>query len=155
MLYANGNVVHPLSMESLPGKGNSCWGWNPSCLYSCRFKGTRMAQNINFITKTPEQIAVLWGNGCRGRGQRVLTSGDIWGKKKKKEIVCRITRAPSLFQTRRAEPFPSLLRFLQCLWLRRKELSFAEKNKMTVSAVLRRCNEVRRRGELISTCWRT
>lgn len=41
-----------------------------------------MAQNINFITKTLEQIAVLWGNGCRGRGQKVLTSGDNWGEKK-------------------------------------------------------------------------
>lgn len=121
---------------------NSCWGWNPSCLYSCRFKGTRMARNINSITKTPEQIAVLWGNGCRGRGQRVLTSGEIW---KKRNCLSDHTRPRS---SRHTAPFPPLLRFPQCLRLRRKELSFVEKNKMTVSAVLRGCNEVRRRGEL-------
>lgn len=86
--------------------------------------------------------------GAEGREcSRLEISGG-----EKKEIVCRITRAPSLFQTHRAEPFPPLLHFLQCLQLRRKELSFVEKNKMTVSAVLRGCSEVRRRGGIKRMC---
>lgn len=70
-----------------------------------------MAQNINFITKTPEQIAVLWGNGCRGRGQRVLTSGDIWGEKKeKRNCLSDHTRALPLPDTpRRAISFSAAL----------------------------------------------
>lgn len=72
-----------------------------------------MAPNINFITKTAEQIVVLWGNGCRGRGQPVFTSGDVWGKKesrKKREIVCGITCG--LQKKNRTESFPPPTHFL-------------------------------------------
>lgn len=106
-----------------------------------------MALNINFITKTPEQIAVLWGNGCGGRGQQVLTSGDVWKRRrrKKKEIVGSQTQPPS------AGPFPPQLQCFQrsrCWWERTKNGHFF---------VLSGCNEVRRRGNeknlFVSTRW--
>lgn len=73
----------------------------------------------------------------------MLMSGDVW-KKKKKEIVCRITGAAFLC---RAVPSSAAVFAAQP-----EESSLVGKYKKSTVLVLSRCNEVRGRGNEKNIC---